>query len=352
VLKLGVALTLTALASTLNGACPDTLRPSLQRDLDIRALRYAKAVAWLNGGHLAIGHRNGIVDYELASGTSRKLVDGSDIPKGLPRVEAVSADRERLVAFNLDYSDVVADVRSGKLLLTRRYPWLQIYDLALRNGRLAVLGKPVVLKTSDQVILRVGEPGARWESFRSFHVPDLEGRQILRRAFGSHGGAVALCGDGSAAMITPGEAGVFRYAADGSSMPTLRPELRELVIRNLSDVVDRYGSDLQGGYDGIFNRQATVDDLIDTPEGLAIVVRQWSAGVTYWELWFPDAKGTRRRVRLGIEDRSPFGNRLQCDTRKEKLACVFERFVKPGEGLPSRLVLFDLSQAKPDPACH
>jgi hypothetical protein len=163
---------------------------------------------------------------------------------------------------------------------------------------------------------------------------------------------MVLGADGTISMITPVEPGVIRNRLDGTPLPPLGSYLRELVIPALPEMVSRYSVDFAGRYREVLNKQLLADDLIETSDGLAIVVRRWAAGRVGWELLFPDARGARRRVRLDVEDVRAAGGHMRCDARGTKVACIYGRFVAADKPNRPHVVLFDLTRTKRGPECR
>jgi len=348
---LAVAL-LFAATGHVSAACVETLVPAFVRDLTAaKDFTYANDLAWLPNGKLLIGGRDGVTEYSLADETSRRVVSGDAVPDGLPMVQALDTDGATLVAFNSDYGDMAFDVAKKRVLRARRRPAFQMFDLAVRGRTVAVLGRPLLVKGAGYGALWIGEVGAPWETFRLLRESDRTSEELLRNTLPPYGGGIVFTSDGTLAMITASEVGVARYRPDGTALPSLGTELDALVIRGLPEIAKRYRTDFRGRYEGVLNRQPLADDLIETNDGLAIVVRQWATGVVTWELWFPDAKTTRRRVRLA-SDRRPTGGHMRCDAQGGKVACLFDRYVAANQSNRPHLAVYDLAQAKRDPKCR
>jgi hypothetical protein len=146
-------------------------------------------------------------------------------------------------------------------------------------------------------------------------------------------------------MITAAEAGVHRFAPDGTALPTLGSALTELVPPRLNEIRRLFGADVEGRYHEVLNRQPIADDLIETSAGLAIVVRRAAGGKLWWELWFPDASGgARRRIRLELEEKRTIGGHLRCAGRGRRLACLFGRMTELFNPDRASIVLFDLDR--------
>ncbi|MCU1244146.1 MAG: hypothetical protein JWN02_56, partial [Acidobacteria bacterium] len=300
-----------------------------------------------------LAHAGGVEALRIGVLSMHPVISSSPTPQGLPDCAILATDGRVVVASGDNYTDAASDLVTGKLKYSRQHAALQIFDLAVQHGRLVVLGRPLLLRGSDYGFLYVGRVGDKWESFQLFHAVSAEAEKVLRYSAPPYSGGLALEDDGTIDFITPAEAGVVRYRWDGSPLPTLGEQaLRSLVVSRMEEVWYRYSQDVMGRYSEILNRQPTADDLVVTPRGVAVVVRQAHDQRVWWELWFPDAKGIKRKVRLGIDERSPAGSHLRCSARQERLACVYGKFTKYLQPSIPHLVLFDLSQAKPDPACH
>jgi hypothetical protein len=343
---------LLLLAAGTAAASPcETLEPLFVRPLPLPTFRRLGGVAWRDDRRLLIGAESGVNEYDLEGGGVKRVVSASAIPYGLPAVTNLASDGQRLFAFNLDYSDLAFDLASSRILQARRHAALQIMDVAVRGDTLAVLGRPIMLK-ADFGALWVGRIGAPWEEFRGFRPLQGEAVTIYKGAIAPYGGAVVIQKNGTVAMVTPAEAGVRRFAADGTQFPTLGAELTQLVVPRLPEAIRKYNIDERGRYEQIFNRQPTIDDLLDTSDDLAVVVRRIADGRVTWDLWFPDAKTTRRIVHLGLSDTAEGGGHLHCDTRGPRIACLFGKTTGFGKPDVPHIALFDLRQARACPAAH
>ena len=346
-----VAAALVAAAYSAAAACTETLAPALQRKLSADRFVAAHSVAWLDDDNVIIGSRGGILQYSIGKDAAKTLVMNLPIPNGLPAAEKVHTDGKTVVAFATDRSDIAYDLAAQKLVHTRRTAAMLVSDMAVRGDEVIVLGFPMK-RMGDVGPLWIGKIGAQWDDFKLLHAADPKATEILPFAIAPYGGAVLFLPDHTVAAITPAEAGVLRYKTDGTPLPRLGADLTELMMPRMPDIILQYGNDVMARYQQIVNKQPVADDLVNTAQGLAIVVRRWAGGKVWWELWFPDAKTAARRVRLGIEDKRVSGGMLRCDARGTRLACLFgaqTEYLKPDQPY---LVLFDLKNAKRDPSCH
>lgn len=346
-------LAVVAFAVTAGAACVETAMPFIHRELPAaKGFAFATDLAWMPNGRLLIGARDGVFDYSAADGSARRVVSGASVPAGLPMVERLETDGATVVASSLDYSDIVFDLAKGKVAHGRRLPEMLIFDTAVRGKTQVVLAVPVMLRGVDIGSLWVGEAGRPWKTFQLLRAAGAGLTEAVRRTPPPYGGAMVLGADGTISMITPVEPGVLRYRLDGAPLPPLGRELRELVIPALPEMVSRYNIDLVGRYRNVLNKQPLADDLIETADGLAIVVRRWAVDRVWWELWFPDERSTRRRVRLGVEDVRAAGGHMRCDARGSQVACIYGKFT--GDDLPNRphVAFFDLTKTRRDPKCR
>lgn len=328
----------------------ETLSPSYSRQLPLPLFARARALAWSGDGQLLIATHNGVVAYDLTKNNYAALVSGQPIPNGIPDVVGLDSDGRTLFAFNADYSDLAAEARIGTIRDAHRRPALKISDVAMRSGKVAVIGYPVFLKGTDFCQLWIGEPGAPWETFLPLHPIAQSIEETVRYSLTPYGGAVTFLSDDTVAMISPAEAGIFRYKTDGTPLRPLARGLRELVVTRMVEATKGYAQDVDGRYREIFNKQPMIDDLVNTPDGLAIVVREWSpeTRMVHWELWFPDTEGVRRRVPLSMTEQRIGGGDLQCATRGTKLACIYGHPAQPNGSITSELDVFDLAKIR----CH
>ena len=340
VLAVIVALTIPLIASP----CTETLGPTFLRELSLSTLRRAQSVAWIDDGRVAIGTDNGVFEYGLAKGALRQVTTRAT----LPDIEDIATDGRTLVAFNQDYSDVAIDLATGKVLASRmRTPGLQMLDIAVRDRSMFVLGFPVPFKRKENGIVWRGGIGGNWETFRKLHGLGDDATMIAQSAFAPLGGAMVVQKDGTIAAITPAEAGVTRIRLDGTKLPPLGVRLSELTVPRLHEVRRIFARDVNGRYAQILNKQPIADDLVETSDGLAIVVRRANAGKLGWELWFPEAAGgATRRVQLGIEDQRVAGGHLRCHGRGTRVACMFGKVTKLFQADRPHLVVFDLARVQ------
>jgi hypothetical protein len=339
VATLSVLLAATALAAS----CTETLGPTLIRELPLATFKQASGIAWLDGDNVAVGSEYGVFRYNLPTGAKRALIGSQPIPIGMPHVEDVASDGKTLVAFSRDYGDVAARVEPFRIVNARRFPAMQILDVAVQGDTVFVLGFPLIIDREKSGVLWTGKVGGKWSQMRLVHKVSEEATRILRSGFAPYGGAMTTQTDGTIAIITAAEPGVMRFRMDGTPLPVLGDSLSELVITRLPEIRLIFAEDVVAQYREVINIQPIADDLIETSEGLAIVVRRAERGFVSWELWFPPKKGSPvRRIRLSLQDNRIVGGHLRCQGRGKKIACLFGTFTQIYQSDRPHVVIFDM----------
>lgn len=333
---------LLAAGGDVRTACVERLAPASVRALSRAEFLRARDVTWQDDGHVLIGGSAGIRSYTLAGGASTPLVPATE----LREVQRLESDGVTVVATNMEFTDIAADARTGKVRERRQQMAMVITDLSVRGTRMAVLGVPRRIPGVEFGAIWLGSVGAPWESFAQLRPTPPDRIAFVRKTFPPYGGAIAQQTDGSIAAITPYEPGIYRYGPDGAPLAPLATEVRELVIEKMPDLMDRFATDVEGRYVEILNRQPIIEDLVETSDGLAIVVRRFSGGTVWWELWLAGPKTIRRRVRLDLEQKQIAGPHLRCDARGSRLACLYGKQAAPLQPEDPQLVLFDLANIR------
>lgn len=336
-------LSLILLASVDAGAaCVERLAPASVVALPRPEFLRARDVTWQDDGRVLIGGSAGIRSYTLATGASASLVRESEIKE----VQRLESDGVTVVATNMEFTDIAADARTGNVRERRQRMAMGITDLSVHGTTMAVLGVPRRIPGVEYGTVWLGSVGAPWESFSQLRPTPADRVDVVRKTFPPYGGAILQMRDGSIAAVTPYEPGVLRFGPDGARLATLGADVRDLVIEKFAELMDRFASDVEGRYVHILNRQRTIDDLVSTSDGLAVVVRRFDAGTVFWELWFPGPKTIRRTVRLDLDQKQIAGPHLRCDARGSRLACIFGKQIKPLQPEDPQLVLFDISKTR------
>jgi hypothetical protein len=325
--------------------CRLTVAPTFVRELAPDQYTSARSIAWRDDHRVLIGTRgHGIVEYDTNTASAKPIVGGSDIPAGMPDVEKLDTDGTTIVAFNRDRTDVAFDLRKGKLVHTRRAAVMRIMDMAVRDGKVAVLGYSFKPADGGSSPVWLGDVGASWEEHELLYDAGPKFDDYFRFALAPHAGAVRFIDKDTVAFVLPSEAGVFRYRTDGTALPRLGRDMTELITPDVPLIAKKYNTDVAARYQEVVNRTPTIDDLVILAgDGPAVVVRRWSKGKVSWELWIASERATRK-LRLGIEDSRVAGGHLRCDAFLSKVACLFGKQTQPGQPDKPYLALFDVSK--------
>jgi hypothetical protein len=314
----------------------------------------ATSVAWLDSQHVLVAGPSGVRALSLRDWSSVEMLSVQPVPEGLPDPLSVTTDGKSVVASNgFMRSSFAFAADSKKRLFARSSPSFLVIDIAVSGGKLYVLGWPAgpeAANNPDGIAVWQGAINARFEKFQPLHriQSGAASVAIFNDSLPIYGGALAVEPDGTLDVITAAEAGVFQYTVDGALRRRLGSGLGELVMRRMHDVNFTYGGEPLTRYQEVVNRQSTIDDLVVTPDGPAIVVRTVKDDLVEWELWYPNEHRISHRVKLGISRRGPFGH-ISCDARKRDLVCVYQAPASSQQAiaisqssLPTFLVRFEL----------
>lgn len=326
------------LAGLILAATAGSLAPRMDVALPSTVGRVALDVAWDGANGLLIATEAGVHRYSLRDRTVEKIVPVTPLPDGLPYPEAIASDGTTVVATSFPsmggYALRLAD-RKRRFAMRERFVPLHA---AVRGQRVCLLALQIGVRNNEAVWC--GVLGQAWSKYKLVHRVS-SGQKIFREAWSRFGGAIALGEDGSLTIATTAEPGVFRYAPDGKLVETSGRSFDELVMESMTELRTHCESDVQAAYRLVLNTQPTIDDLVLTPRGPAIVVRIAEENRIRWELWWPRTDGREvPPTRFGIERIGPFGH-LHCDARGTSLACVGS---KPD---PKRAADFRISELVP-----
>jgi hypothetical protein len=335
------AWSLAALLLVAAGAAAAATLPAAERPLDAACGETVRSVAWTSDGELLLASRNGVRRYSVASGRCTPLFD-------LPHVAAIATDGESAVALGLPITVHAARIADGAKLFTHNAAEFRPIDIAVHRDRLYVFGFYTYdTKTAlpSPSVWR-GELTSDWSNLTPVHrVTTREAFDVVHDAFPGRGAALAVEADGTLDVVSEAEPGVFRYRADGTPLPPLGISVRDLVLARFAEM-RAYRKDVSGRYRDILNRQPTIDDLVVTPDGPAIVVRLVDGDRIHWQLWYPNATTIAARVDLAATLTGSVGH-IRCDARAARLACVLEQ---PVDDISTRtrslLVFYELPKVR------
>jgi len=322
-----VLVLLLVAAATHVSAGMKVLKPESVRPLAARFGREVKDVAWQDDGSLLLASDRGVFHFVLRTGEGSEILAGTPVPEGLPAPMAIATDGVTLEAVSPHSSGTFAlRLKDQKRLLAQQSPKMIASDVGVRGDRACFLGFAAresgdLSPTTAVVCGGLSDPWDELKGLHTIHSGD-GAAEIYRYSVPPYAGALLMEADGVVDVITSAEPGVYRYSPSGALLGVLGSSLRELVLEDAEDIVKHYAVDVDRRYRALLNRQATIDGLIATSEGPALVVRLAADEVVHWELWFPEAAGgATRRARLGVDRAGPFGH-LRCSSRGSRLACV------------------------------
>lgn len=340
-------LVFTAVAIPANADCHLVIPQTSIRELPSSQFTGARSITWRDDRRLLIGTRgHGILEYDSVTGDTKPLVASGEIPSGIPDVEKLDTDGVTVVAFNRDRTDVAFDLTKNKMVHTRRAAVMRVMDLAVNDGKVALLGYSFAPRAGGNGPVWIGDVGAGWDEHQLLYDAGPKYDEYFRFAMAPHAGAVRFLDKDTVGFVLASEPGVFRYrVADGSPLPRLGNDMTDLVMPELPDLIQKYSTDVAARYSKVVNRAPTIDDLVSFRGSPAVVVRRWKTGTVYWELWFASA-GATRKVRLDLTDSRVIGGHLRCDaSSSSKLACLYGKQIQPGRPDQPHVVLFDISKA-------
>jgi hypothetical protein len=303
-------------------ATEQILKPEANQRLSETIGQQARDVAWLDDETLLVASERNVSRYTLKTGVVSEVLSGSPVPEGLSSPMSIATDGATLIAvspfssgsFSLRLSD-------HKRLIAQQSHKMLASDAGVRGDRACYLAFGPSAPTAA---VSCGGVDASWDELKPLHSirSGEAAAAIYRFSVPPYAGALVMESNGTTDVITSAEPGVFRYSASGVFLGVLGGDLRELVLDDALDIMKLYAVDVDKRYRLLLNRHQTIDGLVSTPNGVAIVVRLAEKDLIHWELWYPDASGgATRRLRLGIERRGPFGH-LRCDVRADRMVCV------------------------------
>jgi hypothetical protein len=340
---------LAALAIGLAAArSPAPVRPVWQRELPPAAGQAITSLAWPDDETLLLGGMDGVRRYALADGRVQPFIAGQPVPDGITAVGSVESDGKSVIVSSYDGSQYACSFPDCHRLFYRRRSDFTLSNFAVSGRTLFLLGfRTFELESQNAAIVWKTPLSYDWSDSTPLHrLQSAAAGERFYRTLMQEAGAITLEPDGGVDVISSAEAGVFRFDHEGRLRERLGGEMNELVLTRADEIFRDYRADEEGRYRNVLNRQPTIDDLVMTPDGVAIVVRLVSGDVVHWELWFPGAKGVRKVVALAVTHPAPFGH-LRCDTRGRRMACITDRPLDRSARLGTpQLLLFELPQRK------
>jgi hypothetical protein len=285
---------------------------------------YANAVAWESPQTLLIATERGVFRFSIGDRKATLLLSGAPLPDGLPEPSAIATDGATLVAASMrSYGSFSLRLRDQKRLIAQRT--LKLLDVAVHGSRACVIGCATSGEPGTSTALAFcGAINDGWGDYKPLHRlrSGEEARDVFAAAAWGISGSIAMGDDGSIAVVTAAEPGVYRYSPSGELLEVLGASLDQYVIRITPDVLTRFATDVLNRYRLLLNTQSLVDDLVITSRGPALVVRIAGVEKVRWALIWPLRNGgASPPLRLGIDRLGPYGH-MRCAANGTQLACV------------------------------
>jgi hypothetical protein len=322
--------------------------------LDLKIETAASGVAWVDADRVAVAGPDGVRLFAPATKKWTDLIPPLPVPEGLPDPLSVSSDGKSLIASNsflrAQYALRLSD---RKRLLARSSSTFMVLDAAIAGDRLFVLGWPTGPRGAanpDGIAVWSGDVSPYFQKLLPFHRIQGGPKSVdfFNDSIAPIGGSISVERDGTVDVVTAAEPGIYQYDATGRLLRVVGSGLDELVQPQMHDINFTYSSDELARYRKVINARPSIEDLVATADGPAIVVRIAREGNIEWELWYPSASRTRARLKLGVSRKGPFGH-MSCDARSRELVCVYHEATTERQGLdprtseqPAHLVRFKL----------
>lgn len=344
-------MTVAAIVLLASVAALAPLKPAATIDLAAHGSA-ASDVAWVNDDELLVVlTEGGVVRVSVKTKKSAVWVPKGSLPDGSPYPELVATDGRTVVIMGGGMRHAMFRTIEGKYLYGYHGGALMPRGLAVAKGKAFALGWLTKIgTTADQQrgALFPQTPGSEVQEAPIHRMLTEAGLQRWRLTAHPYGGSAVALPDGSIALITSAEPGVYRYDGSGKLLEVLGSGINGLVVDSVA-LVKSYGQDVDGRYKQLLNRQPTIDDLVVTPAGVAILVRVVSGASVGWELWTLGRTDVTSRQPLEPKRRGPFGH-MKCESRGKRLACVANlpgveaARVPKTAGLEPRLFIYQLAR--------
>jgi hypothetical protein len=246
------------------------------------------------------------------------------MPDGAPYPEFIATDGKLVAIVGGGSASAMFRSADGKYLFGYLRGPLNPRGLAVSGGKAYIMGWLTRMETTaDQqrgALFAETPPDTLGKTpiHRVLSSPEALGR--WRLTMSQYAGATVALPDGSIAIVTSAEPGVFHYDRNGKLLEVLGSGIDSLIVDS-KRLVQVFGKDLDGRYRHDINLQPVIDDLVATPGGLAILVRSAESDEIHWELWTVNATGVARRQPLAVRRHGPYGH-MKCEARGARMACT------------------------------
>lgn len=314
----------------------------------------ASDVAWLNDDEVLVALlKGGVAKVSIRTRNVSTWLPNGELPNAVPHAELIDADDELVVVMAGNWRSFSFRKTEGSPIHGYEGGTLFPRGVAVSGGKAYYLGWLTQKETdadqqSGALWTQVaGQPLSERPLHRVMSAPDALAR--WRKTMHPYGGSVVALADGSVAVVTSAEPGIFRYDRNGRLLEVLGSGLDELVLDSADMIKKGYGRDVVARYRDFLDRQPTIDDLVATPAGVRILARTAAKNTITWQLWKPGRTNVEGVQPLDVKANGPIGH-MKCDARGKRLACVTnlptaEQAAQPGAAASNpTLFLFQLDQ--------
>lgn len=167
-------------------------------------------------------------------------------------------------------------------------------------------------------------------------------------------GAVRFLEDGSFLVVPGTEPGVFLYAPDGKLQHTWdagRVGIDTGCGPSNSETFAQFAKDWKLRHTAFLNRSRILEDIVELPQGPALIVRQVESGVVRWYLKvLPEGQQQPATYLLPVGSTTTFAS-IQGDVRNNVLALALSDFGEAGVSgdIPQKLFLVEVPVAPAEP---
>lgn len=283
-----------------------SLGPARTVDLSSHGM-IASDVTWLDDQYVLVGlMKGGVVRVNLRDGTSTLWLKQGEHPEGVPDAELLDSSADLVVVASGGRKNTMIRRSDGTYVSSRSGGGLYTRGVAVAGDTIFCLGWATSSSTGESQ-----QSGALWRQTPDGKIAPqpvhgiVSGEEAVtrwRRTMHPYGGSVVALPDQSVAVMTSAEPGIYRYDRDGKLVEVLASGVRSLLVDS-ELLLQQYATDVVGRYRNVFARQPTIDDLVATPDGIAILARTVAENRIHWQLW--RAGRTDIKSVQQLEPRSP-----------------------------------------------
>lgn len=318
-LPLAVVAVLGSTPAEVAGAIPPRSTPKVTIDLSSVAA-YPLDVTWMTTDEVLVSFASATWKVSLKGGKPQLIDSSVRVP------EIVASDGKTVLVSGASANNFAHLVMASAPKVVRKGIVTDFYprDAAVLHGQIFYLGwrsRPPNEEETRGVLWRLGAGGTEVTGPLHQIQGDEDAVKRWRLTSSPYAGAIVAERGGTLAVMTEAEPGIHRYSADGKLVKRIGADLGELVL-DTSALTAKYAGreDLRARYEKLINLQPTVEDLVSTPNGLAVLVRTAAAGKISWQLWYVEKPGHPRTL-LSQGRAGPMGH-MRCEARDWRMACV------------------------------